>query len=256
MGVQELNLSYAAHVDDSSLEIISRCTALTALKLTFCKLVTDAGVCSNCPHLRTLCLSNCKIVTGASIQCITECCPGLTDLNLHDCLGYGNGLIDKDGLLGKCCQSLVKLSINNPDLADEAIKSIGEHCKQLTQLDLSNCNLATDASAIAIGQGCPLLTTLNYAAKTDVAVEAIAAGCPLLKMLWCDYGNQELVTDSALDKLAAGCQKLKLCAFGWGASITEDGCARFQASMPELTDFRHRNFNPPPPSSSDSDSDY
>ena len=263
VGLRELDFSNAEHVADSSLKILSQCPALTALDLNNCKLVTDFGIkdlCANCPQLRSLCLSNCRhwespTVTGACIQSIAAGCPGLTNLNLRDSLGWGNGPIDTEGLIGKHCQSLVKLSINNPDLADESIESIGKHCKHLTELDLSDCVLATDASAIAIGQGCPLLTMLKYAAKTDKAVEAIAAGCPLLTQLWFDYGDQQFVTDDGLDKLAAGCQKLKFCAFSWSAGITEEGCARFQASVLPLTDFMHRNFNPPSSSSSDSNSD-
>jgi len=259
--LKELDLSYAEQLDDSSLKIISGFVHLTELNLNGCKMITDAGVavlCANSPQLLSLALNNCRnmnlSITRACIPSITAGCARLTNLNLRDSLGYGNGPIDMDGLIGKRCQSLVQLTINNPDLADESMRSIGKHCKQLTMLDLSDCVLATDASAVAIGQGCPLLTTLNYAAKTDTAVAAIAAGCPLLTMLWFCYGDQQLVTDDGLVKLAAGCQNLKFCEFSWGAGITEEGCARFRASGSPSLEFRHRNFNPVSSSSSDSDS--
>ena len=81
-------------------------------------------------------------------------------------------------------------------MTDATVVAIGAHCPLLTSLDLSYCDHMSDAALSAIGDGCPSLTLLDLTGctrLTDAAVVGLLSRttcAPLLEDLGlgkCDH---------------------------------------------------------------------
>jgi len=101
-------------------------------------------------------------------------------------------------------------------ITDVAIVTLAQNCHELKSIRFSNtwsssgneCGL-TDATLIALGQGCPLLQKIGVFSNpnfTDAGLQALAKGCPLLKKLEFQYTPG--IGDTGVKAILDSCPRL------------------------------------------------
>ena len=173
--ITDLDLSLNTFVADEGLTLIaSRVTALTALDISGCGLVTDKGVESiaSLKELRLLDLSGNLLVTDASIITLSDGCPRLSSLKCMLMPALSGKSIQAVG--GKC-QELRVLDVSYVALvSDIALRSVVRCCKGLVDLNLAWCESLSKSSFTYIAQFCHALENLNVSA-TKIGDEEILA---------------------------------------------------------------------------------
>ena len=120
-------------------------------------------------------------------------------------------------------------------VTDVGLLAIGAGCPALTSLNLRGCWRLTDAGLSAIGAGCPALTSLNLRGcdqVTDAGLSTIGAGCPALTSL--NLTDCELVTDVGLSAIGAGCPALTSLNLAYCNRVTDAGLSAVRAARPDL----------------------
>lgn len=92
-------------------------------------------------------------LTDQSFQHLAQNCYHLNVLNLQGCT------VSPLSSYWRLVETLFTSVTLDPfqSITDECIVAISEHCPELTSLCVSNCSHLTDASLVALGQGCHLL---------------------------------------------------------------------------------------------------
>jgi hypothetical protein len=116
------------------------------------------------------------------------------------------------------------ISVGNGWLSDGALVTIAASCPLLQELYVQEAaaSFLTDASLMALAQGCPKLTVvqgLSGPALTDASVIALADHCPRLTRV--NLKHSPLVTEAALTTLVQRClelQQIHVCANSMDAS--------------------------------------
>ncbi|CAH0377113.1 unnamed protein product [Pelagomonas calceolata] len=176
---------------------------------------------ANCPNLTVLKVYG---LTDDSLRAIGNGCPRLKVLEFYTDPGDE---LTEDGLVYALerfpALSTLRVSPRGPGGGDEAlvrdktVLAVARHCKSFKKLDLYGAEL-TDASIVALANGCPLLETLDLhsscsdsdapaPALTDASLIAVGERCGLLKSL--TLSNCERFTDAGVLSLARGCPLLE-----------------------------------------------
>ena len=95
------------------------------------------------------------------------------------------------------------------NFTDASILAVAEGCPNLTELNVSGCGRLTDASIAAVAEKCPKLATLKVQGcgrLTDASITAVAGKCPKLAKLDASYCRN--LTDASLADVADSCANL------------------------------------------------
>lgn len=207
-----LDISGCYYTNDETLQRAFWCDMpeLTALDLSYCSVVTDAGVSSaieKCPNLRALSLRGCPNVSlNNGAKRALKRCTALRSLNLSGCkhLFYMHivGLFDEDGI-----KSLEELNLRDCDhICDLCLKYIGHSlANSLRSIDLSFCISVTDFGLEEIASRLLRLEVLKLQSVDNITahgMEYVASKCARLKVL--DIGFCDWVKDDCLELIARG----------------------------------------------------
>lgn len=136
--LQTLSLESCSRIDDTGLELLSWCSNLTCLDVSWCT-VGDRGltaIARGCKGLQRFRAIGCREITSRGVEQLTRNCRGLLLLNLNYC---GQGITD---------EALVHLAIGCPDLRVLAVS----HCSITDQgLRALAGALSPSAAATIIG---------------------------------------------------------------------------------------------------------
>lgn len=165
----ELDVSSCQSLTDSSIKkLVESCPYLSTLCLEECKF-TEGGVnciAENGYSLKTLKLAYCKGVTNASLEKLSNGCPGLIHLDLSYCT---NVTIDELQKVLVKWQTLKILNLRGfHQLTTEAIQH-----PNIQSLNLSWCKNLQDSAIDQIAEGCPNLTCLDLAWAGKVTANAV-----------------------------------------------------------------------------------
>ena len=257
--LRRLSLVRSSVTDAGLAHLVTGCRSLTALDLTHCDELSEAGflatVGTMCPHLVELVLDGCPWLSSASFATLAIGCPRLTRLGLQFnpqvteefLVVVGTALSGLRRLsLGDCprvtaagvagvavrCPYLTSLDLRRVlsrtgvDYRD-ALQAIGSSCSRLTQLNLHHCAQISNKDLIAIGKGCSLLQRLNLyrcLAVGDEGLGGIADGCHYLWEL--NLMGCTRVTDTGLAMLGDGCPVIASLSLGGCVWITTRGIGR------------------------------
>ncbi|CAH8585765.1 unnamed protein product [Schistosoma rodhaini] len=134
-----LSLESCSRIDDAGLEMLSSCSNLTCLDVSWCS-VGDRGltaIARGCKSLQRFRAIGCQEITSRGVEQLARHCHGLLLLNLNYC---GQGVTD---------EAMVHLSIGCPDLRVLAIS----HCPITDQgLRAIAGTLSPAAAAAIVGQ--------------------------------------------------------------------------------------------------------
>jgi len=140
------------------------------------------------PALRSINLEYCGL-TDTDLTALVKRYPKFASLNLRGC----SDLTD-DGIaeIAAHCKDLTHLNLNRCEqISHFGIAEIAANCPELRSLSLRNnitlvTNAALVAALVAIGTGCPKLTSLDLTGieLMDAEIAAIIARCPNLTSLW------------------------------------------------------------------------
>uniref|UniRef100_A0A094ZGI4 F-box/LRR-repeat protein 2 n=1 Tax=Schistosoma haematobium TaxID=6185 RepID=A0A094ZGI4_SCHHA len=134
-----LSLESCSRIDDAGLEMLSWCSNLTCLDVSWCS-VGDRGltaIARGCKNLQRFRAIGCQEITSRGVEQLARHCHGLLLLNLNYC---GQGVTD---------EAMVHLSIGCPDLRVLAVS----HCSITDQgLRAIAGTLSPAAAAAIVGQ--------------------------------------------------------------------------------------------------------
>ena len=215
-------------VTDESLQVLSdNCTQLTALDLSGCQRITDAGLnsLSKCQMLRRLNLDGCNEITGNGLFSLSLGCKNLEILSLASCaivddaLQYlvypptGNGstlqkldlhdsYVSAEGILalGRCTQLRTLNLSDSPNIDNNCLQCLSEHCSMLEHLNLNNCEQVTNKGIKKLSEGCHQLKSIQLQ-KCNISIKSIqhlSKGCRLLENL--DISNSGKITIDQIRK--------------------------------------------------------
>ncbi|XP_041963161.1 F-box/LRR-repeat protein 4 isoform X1 [Alosa sapidissima] len=198
--LQYLQLSlqpYWATLTDASLvHLQPRCVLLQRLNMSWTGnrgALTSNGFCSflkACGQsLVSLELSCCHFLTEASMEVISQTCPGLQELNLASCDRLQPQAFSHVAKLN----SLRRLVLYRTKIEQTALLSILTFCTELQHLNLGSCVRIQDYDVVAsmLSVRCRRLRSLDLwrcGSLTERGLAELAAGCPLLEELdlgWC-----------------------------------------------------------------------
>jgi hypothetical protein len=144
--------------------------------------------------------------------------------------------------LAKGCPLLKDLRLKGlKGIDDRTFVALGEHCPLLTSLDASGgCDGLTDRGVCALAAGCPRLEQLRLAGNkrvTDVGVAALAAGCAEITLL--DLQGCATCGDGAALALAEHSRCLSVVSFQCCALLSDAGfielCSRCSQTLRHVT---------------------
>jgi hypothetical protein len=226
---------------------------LEHLNLSCCKNVTDLGltaISQGCPLLSTLSLSYCKNISDISIVTLAKHCPGLAHIDLTGCWKISDQSIPdlllgcrikQLSLSGCCyvtdlsfalitaaeCPDLEFLDLSGiPEITDKSLLLIPQSFIHLKQLTVS-CSSISDKCLVALGAGCPSLSSLNLRYCKNISDEGLIEFAKLHRdMRALDLRECPGVSDRTLFALGACCDEL--------SSLNLSGCSVTDAGLLEL----------------------
>jgi Leucine Rich repeat len=180
--LKTVNLSHSPSVNDAVVAAVAKgCRRLSSLFLQYCVFVTDAGaqalaVEANAATLTALDLSGCARISDAGVSPIAELCTGLTYLNLKGVnrvteagvTAVTHALWGLQYLSLEDCYNVLDAAFVH-DLASDGRRAVDDNMMtSLTHLSLRDCCRLTD---VAIEQvTCHSLLLILYDVKTSVYV--------------------------------------------------------------------------------------
>ncbi|XP_041048355.1 F-box/LRR-repeat protein 2 [Carcharodon carcharias] len=193
--LRELDLTSCVYITDFSIYVITNyLKGLTALRLGWCKGITDSGLLGmniandNCqlamkhekPQIITESdMEPSKEKEGASLRALT--C--LKELRLTACTKLTDTSITREIRF----QELKTLSLSMVhEITDESVVSIAVHCRSLEGLALNHCGQLTDQGMIAATSHMKRLTNLEISCCdkiTNQALEVLMQECKWLRSL-------------------------------------------------------------------------
>jgi hypothetical protein len=180
--------------------LAEQCSQLKSVRLVGG--VSDAGVLSIAKHCHMLTaadFSHCNI-SNTAVVALAEGCPLLTSVNFSF-----NTILTDVALtaLSQKCPLLTSVEVRLCNrLSDVGVCALAQHCTQLVVVDFFSCNL-TSAAVIALAQGCPHLSKVNFSFCTPLtndAVSALVEHCTRLTVAAFSYCPQ--ITSGAIVALA------------------------------------------------------
>ncbi|KAH8872449.1 F-box/LRR-repeat protein [Schistosoma japonicum] len=254
-----LSLESCSRVDDTGLEMLSWCSNLTCLDVSWCS-VGDRGltaIAKGCKNLQRFRAVGCQEITSRGVEQLARHCHSLLLLNLNYC---GQGVTD---------EAMVHLSIGCPDLRVLAVS----HCSITDQgLRAIAGTLSPGAAAAIVGQatsnsqqnGIPLIlpvVTSNGNANHQDASSAnntadnnnygdlsangrlqkgsdsnktllVPVGCVSLTTL--EVARCSAITDIGLSAIARVCNKLEKLDLEDCALVTDSTLAQLAVHCPRL----------------------
>ena len=132
-----INVEGCSNLTDEAIKTLTaKCSLLTKLNVSYCRITTLEVIAANCPALKDLDVSSSadrsENLTDASLQASAVNCPDLPGL-----------------AVSMCCS-----------LTDKSIKAIAAKCPLLTSISLDYCKI-TDDAIYAIVKNCPSLTSIS-----------------------------------------------------------------------------------------------
>jgi len=242
LSVTALHLSCCTRLSDAGLGVIARkCPALAYLDIRACKLVTNAGlaeVVARCSRLQHLDLTGCTLVSGLQPSCRSELRErlskglSLTHLDLTDCTRLDDQSLRV--ILQASCNIEYLYLRRCTNITDMGIKLVSAYCYVLRELSISDCGNIGDTSLLELARLGPKLRYLS-AAKcyrvTDKGVGAIAKHCYKLRYL--NVRGCESVSDSSIELLAKSCTRLRSLDIG-KCDVTDAGLEVLSQNCPSL----------------------
>uniref|UniRef100_A0A7N0VCA7 F-box domain-containing protein n=1 Tax=Kalanchoe fedtschenkoi TaxID=63787 RepID=A0A7N0VCA7_KALFE len=199
--LETLEISYSGwrsklgkQMDDEGLLILSRnCPSLLKLTLSYCTVITDAGLShlASCLKLSALKLNFTPRITGCGVLSIVISCKRLRSFHLIRCLNVGNGewleylgklewledlsvkncrAIGDDDLikLGTCWSKLKRVQIevyanykNGRSTLDDPLLKQHISCENLVELSLVNCIMDPGRGLSCVLPACPNLEKIH-----------------------------------------------------------------------------------------------
>ncbi|THD21082.1 F-box/LRR-repeat protein 2 [Fasciola hepatica] len=256
-----LLLDSCSKVDDYGMELLSRCSNLSLLDVSWCA-VGDRGltaIARGCNGLQRFRAVGCRHIISRGVQQLAEHCHDLLLLNLSYC---GQGITDEAMVyLATGCLELRVLALSHCAVTDVGLRALAGSLSPAAAASIlgqSNHSIEDEASVAADGDavesdldglrrrqslptnltsttlpvGCVNLTTLEIArcsAVTDIGLTAIARVCHKLEKL--DLEDCGLVTDTTLAQLAVHCPQPNNLILSHYDQITDEGIARLAESL-------------------------
>lgn len=181
----DLDLSFCDKVSDEALRVIGSVSSLKNLNLHGCWLISDAGLKSLAGGplrmtLKKLILAECDRITDCGVLSLMQLCC-LEELDLAEC---GPNVTDLAGEAIASSESLKRLNLSwLVNVSDATVIALAEGCKNLDALNLTGCEFVT-------GEGVRTLT------KHGSLKELILTSC-------------EKLSGYDLEELVLGCQTLE-----------------------------------------------
>lgn len=187
------------------------CRQLKRLELLGCEGIGDTDTSSfvhSLPSLREIQLRRCRSIAGAVLILISEHCPDLRSLTLHD-----GG--DTEGLhhVLRRCQALQVIDLRLPlDLSNEDLVEIAQSCRSLRSLRLHSCWLATGAGMRSLASLLSskleelVLVRCRAVVQDSGTLYALAQNLRSLKDI--DLSDNEYLADKELVAMLASCDNL------------------------------------------------
>lgn len=236
---------------DSNIERLCKgCPGLKTLKLILKSSssddVTDESISSivrYCPDIECLSLEGWKSITDASMVTLTAL-TCLKEMNLYSCTHLTSaGVQSLVSSIGAHLEVIILSDMYNApreicNYCDSVLlRCIGENCSNLLRFSVTTRAdpTVTEASYIALVQGCPLLQDLSvfYKNITDSFLIQLAECCPDLQNLTCRSNNYG---DAGVVAVTNKCTKLKyLQLFRDGAlKITDTSISSIAMNLKHL----------------------
>ena len=241
--LQHLDISGCYYTNDETLQRAFWCKLpeLNCLDLSYCSVVTDAGVSNaveKCSNLRSLSLRGCPNVRlNNGLKRALKQCSTLNTLNLSGCkqLFYPNllGLFGEDGV-----QTLEELNLRDCDhICNLCLKYISSSlASSLKSLDLSFCISMTDQGLEAVASGLSCLEVLKLQSVDNITsrgIEHVASKCSRLKLLdigFCDWVRDECLEQISRGKVANSLQELNIKC----THVSDEGIRAISESLHQL----------------------
>ncbi|XP_016075052.1 PREDICTED: F-box/LRR-repeat protein 13 isoform X1 [Miniopterus natalensis] len=142
---------------------------------------------SLCKNLQELNVSDCTTLTDESMRYISECCPGVLNLNL-----------------------------SNTTITNRTMRLLPRHFHNLQILSLAYCRKFTDKGLqyLSLGNGCHKLIYLDLSGCTQISVQGfrnIASSCTGIMHL--TINDMPTLTDSCLKALVEKCHRITSVVF-------------------------------------------
>ncbi|ETE57652.1 F-box/LRR-repeat protein 13, partial [Ophiophagus hannah] len=170
-------------ITDVALKLIAPLDNIVILNLSGCPRIGDSGIKSfvdghSASKLKELNLANCSYVSDIALVRISDRCPNLIYLNLHNC----QLVTDAGAQAMTAMASLAYLNISRTGIGDQGLESLGRHFK-IKEIILSECRLISDTGMKVL---CTELKKLDY-----------------LDLSFCQH-----ISNSTLKYLSLNCRKL------------------------------------------------
>ncbi|KAG8142676.1 hypothetical protein E2320_005875 [Naja naja] len=173
-------------ITDVSLKLIAPLDNIVILNLSGCPRIGDSGIKSfvdghSASKLKELNLANCSYVSDIALVKISDRCPNLIYLNLHNCQ-----LVTDTGVQAMApMASLAYLNISRTGISDQVLCT---ELKKLDYLDLSFCRHISNSTLKYLSLNCRKLTCLILVGcfKVEPTVSSYA---PRLQK--CEYNDDE-----------------------------------------------------------------
>ncbi|XP_039219739.1 dynein regulatory complex subunit 6 isoform X2 [Crotalus tigris] len=239
--MNQICVANCQRITDVALKLIVPLDQIVILNLSGCTRIGDSGIKSfvdgrSAPKLKELNLANCCHVSDISLVKISERCPNLIYLNLHNCQ-----LVTDTGMQAMTAMaSLAYLNISRIGITDQVLCT---ELKKLDYVDLSFCRHISNATLKNLSLNCRKLTCLimvGCVKINDSGIQLIASGCSFLHYL--DISGCKNVTDKTLKNLAKGCLQLRILKMLYCAGITRPAVLNY---APRLQKYEYNDDEPP-----------
>lgn len=285
--LQQLDLSQCTQVNDEALSFISEsCPALHMLSVAGCEAISDLGitkVAEGCRALHNLVLDRCPSVSDKGVEAVARHCK-LTKLNLRNCDVTNRTVF----VLSRNCQGLISLDLSFcegiddaalrqlpvgfpllrslfleeiPNLSATALAALGG-CHKLEELKLAYCAGTDDSVLAQLGQGCPMLRSVDLSNCPKITMPAVSDAVlrwphlhtlalkgmatlttqsfahPELRRLVLSWSKN--LEDPAINGIAQGCPRLEDIDLAWCSKLTGNAVHKLVKNCPQIATLNLR----------------
>jgi len=166
-GLRALSLESCAAVSDRALPLLLLgCSALAALDVGRCALISTIQFHHSSHSLCELQLSHCTALTAAALLEIVESCEALCALWLEGCAVLDDSLVFK---LCQGCSALERASFSHCDfITERAVFYVSMQLRSIRQLCLCSCAQLHDEQVLAAVQVCTALRFLDLPSRRSM----------------------------------------------------------------------------------------
>ncbi|XP_070803478.1 F-box and leucine-rich repeat protein 13 [Pituophis catenifer annectens] len=267
--MNQISVANCQKITDISLKLIVPLENIIILNLSGCTRISDSGIKAfvdgnSASKLKELNLANSCYVSDISLVKLSDRCPNLIYLNLHNCQ-----LVTDAGIQAMTAMaSLAYLNISRTNITDQGLESLSRHLKikeiilsecklisdtgmkvlctdlkKLDYVDVSFCRHISNSTLKYLSLNCRKLTCLilvGCSKINDAGIQLIASGCSFLHYL--DISGCKNVTDRALKNLAKGCLQLRVLKMLYCGGITRPAVSNY---APRLQKYEYNDDEPP-----------